>query len=158
MSVQYKTDLLAPAGDGPLQRTDKPDRKVGRAILRGIGGKCPSCGTGGLFGGFLATQPACDHCGEALHHHRADDAPPYFTITIVGHIIIPALLAVEVFFRPEIWIHMVIWLPLTVLLAIMFMRPVKGALVNLQWALYMHGFDPDAGEDIPHPDPAAKLR
>jgi len=157
MNVQYKTalpDALADASDEP----EKPARNIARSIFRGIAGKCPSCGQGSMFDGFLSVRPACQTCGEELHHQRADDAPPYFTITIVGHIIIPALLAVELLWRPALWIHMALWIPLTILLALVLMRPVKGALVALQWALYMHGFDPDAGEDLPEPDPAASIK
>ncbi|GGB58757.1 hypothetical protein GCM10011316_33550 [Roseibium aquae] len=157
MNVQYKTVLPDAQPDSSAGDT-KPARPVRRSIFRGMAGKCPACGQGKLFDGFLATRHACEACGEAFHHHRADDAPPYFTITIVGHIIIPALLAVEVLWRPALWIHMTIWIPLTILLAFAFMRPVKGALVALQWALYMHGFDPDAGEDLPEPDPAASIK
>jgi uncharacterized protein (DUF983 family) len=154
MNVEYKTDLPheEPAATG------KPPRNVMNAVTRGLKQRCPSCGTGRLFSGFLKTVHSCDTCNEEIHHHRADDAPPYFTITIVGHIIIPALLAVEVFYRPEIWIHMAIWLPLTLILSLGMLQPIKGALVGLQWALYMHGFDPETEEDLPEPDPAASVR
>ncbi|MCV0428889.1 MAG: DUF983 domain-containing protein [Roseibium sp.] len=120
-----------------------------QAMLRGAFNKCMNCGRGRVFNGFLKNNHACSVCGEEFHHHRADDAPPYFTITIVGHIIIPALLVVEVLWRPAIWIHMSLWLPLTILLSLGLMRPIKGALIGLQWALYMHGFDPDAEDDLP---------
>ncbi|TYC63651.1 DUF983 domain-containing protein [Rhodobacterales bacterium] len=126
------------------------------AMMRGAMNKCMNCGKGHVFDGFLQTAHACSVCGEEFHHHRADDAPPYFTITIVGHIVIPALLAVEVLWRPALWIHMSIWPLLTVVLALAFMRPVKGALIGLQWALYMHGFDPDAEEDLPVPPPSSE--
>jgi uncharacterized protein (DUF983 family) len=86
-------------------------------------------------------------CGEELHHHRADDAPPYFTIIIVGHVVVSLLLAVEMAYRPPLWLHAALWLPLTVLLALVLLPPVKGVLVGLQWALLMHGFDPNAEED-----------
>ncbi|MTI44219.1 uncharacterized protein (DUF983 family) [Roseibium hamelinense] len=153
MNVEYKTGAPE-AEDEP----EKPKRPVMPAMLRGAAGKCPNCGQGSLFDGFLKTTHACEVCGEELHHHRADDAPPYFNMTIVGHIIIPALLIVEVMWRPALWIHMALWIPLTLLLTFVLMRPVKGALVALQWALYMHGFDPDAAEDLPEPDPAAGMR
>ncbi len=106
--------------------------------------KCPACGKGKLFNGYLTVSPSCASCGEELHHQRADDAPPYFTILLVGHIIVPLALAVEIAYRPEMWIHMALWLPLTLFSSLFFLRPIKGALVGLQWALYMHGFDPDA--------------
>lgn len=154
MSVEYKTDLP----HVEAASTGKPSRKVMDAVTRGFMHRCPSCGTGHLFSRFLKTVHSCDACGEEIHHHRADDAPPYFTITIVGHIIIPALLAVEIYYRPEIWVHMAIWLPLTLILSLGMLQPIKGALVGLQWALYMHGFDPETEEDLPEADPAASMR
>ena len=68
------------------------------------------------------------------------------------------MLTVEVLYHPEIWIHMSLWIPLTLILSLGLLRPIKGALVGLQWALYMHGFDPEAGDDLPEPDPAASIR
>ena len=83
-----------------------------------------------------------------MHHHRADDAPPYFTIVIVGHVVVGLVLAVEMAYPPPLWLHAALWLPLTVILALLILPVVKGALVALQWALPMHGFDPDAKEVI----------
>lgn len=154
MTVRYETNAIPDAVE--LTGT-KPPRPVLAAMLRGAANKCMNCGQGKVFQGFLKNAHACSHCGQEFHHHRADDAPPYFTITIVGHIIIPALLAVEVLWHPAIWIHMSLWLPLTIILALFLMRPIKGALIGLQWALYMHGFDPDAEDDlpvVPAPSPA----
>ncbi|MEP3429630.1 MAG: DUF983 domain-containing protein [Roseibium sp.] len=133
----------------PSPETEKPKRPLVRAMLRGAKNTCMNCGKGRLFANFLKPDHACSECGEEFHHHRADDAPPYFTIFIVGHVIIPALLVVEVMWRPELWIHMAIWIPLTILLSFALMQPIKGTLVGLQWALYMHGFDPDAEDDLP---------
>lgn len=125
---------------------DRSQRRVGRSMLRGSRLKCPNCGIGQLFRGYLKSVDACGNCGEELHHHRADDAPPYFTILIVGHIIVPAMLVVEKLYKPDLWLHAVIWLPLTILLSLMFLPVTKGALIGLQWALRMHGFDPDHDE------------
>jgi len=95
-----------------------------------------------MFRRYLKVVDACPHCGEELHHHRADDAPPYFTIVIVGHIVVGLVLAVEMAYRPPLWVHAALWLPLTLILALTVLPIVKGALVALQWALLMHGFDP----------------
>ena len=88
-------------------------------------------------------------CGKELHHHRADDAPPYFTILIVGHVVVGGVLALEQAFAPADWVQAIIWLPLTVLLSMLILPRAKGALVGLQWALRMHGFGgvPDAPVD-----------
>lgn len=124
---------------------DPPKRSLATAMKHGAGGRCPSCGEGRLYRGYLKTVDACDACGEQIHHHRADDAPPYVTIALVGHLIVPLVLVVEKAWAPAMWIHMALWLPLTVLLCLAFLPVAKGALVGLQWALYMHGFDPRSG-------------
>jgi uncharacterized protein (DUF983 family) len=124
-------------------------RPVFCSLLRGAAHKCPACGTGAMFRRYLKVSDACPQCGEALHHHRADDAPAYFTIVIVGHIVVSLVLAVEMAYRPALWVHAALWLPLTVILTILVLPSVKGALVGLQWALLMHGFDPEAKDDMP---------
>jgi len=123
-------------------------RPLGQALLRGALLKCPACGTGGLFRRYLKVVDTCTHCDETLHHHRADDAPAYFTIVIVGHVVVSLVLAVEMAYRPALWLHAALWLPLTVILALVLLAPIKGFLVSLQWALLMHGFDPEAKEEI----------
>ena len=104
---------------------------------------CPACGKGSLFRRYLKVADHCPACGEALHHQRADDAPPYFTIVIVGHIVVGLMLSVEMAYHPPLWLHATLWLPLTVLLALLLLPPIKGTLVGLQWARLMHGFDPN---------------
>ncbi len=123
------------------------ERSVLTSMLRGAKLTCPSCGKGAMFRRYLKVADECPSCGEELHHHRADDAPPYFTIVIVGHVVVSLLLAVEMAYRPPLWLHAALWLPLTVLLALVLLPPIKGALVGLQWALLMHGFDPNAEEE-----------
>ncbi|MDD7910695.1 MULTISPECIES: DUF983 domain-containing protein [Pseudovibrio] len=118
-----------------------PKRDVASAMAKGGLLKCPSCGNGKMFESFLKVKQSCDACGEELHHHRADDAPPYFTIFIVGHIVVALCLAVEMAFFPPLWLHMALWLPLTVVMSLAMLPPIKGSLVGLQWALRMHGFD-----------------
>tara|TARA_R110002167_G_scaffold176884_1_gene376569 strand:+ start:143 stop:574 length:432 start_codon:yes stop_codon:yes gene_type:complete len=119
---------------------ERDERRVLPAILRGAQYLCPSCGERNLFRAFLKIADTCGNCGAELHHHRADDAPPYFTIMIVGHIIVPGALMLERWQQPETWVHWLIWIPLTLALIFMLLPRVKGALVGLQWALRMHGF------------------
>ena len=109
-------------------------------MWRGAGGRCPACGKGSLFKKFMKVTNACAYCGAALHHQRADDAPPYFTIFIVGHILVPLVFIVERVWQPSYLVHAAIWLPLTLGLTFALMPIVKGAVVGLQWALGMHGF------------------
>jgi len=123
-------------------------RQVWPSMLRGARLKCPACGTGSMFYRYLKVVDDCPHCGEALHHQRADDAPTYFTIVIVGHVVVSLVLAVEMAYHPPMWLHAALWLPLTVILALAVLAPVKGSLVGLQWALLMHGFDPEAKEEL----------
>jgi len=94
-----------------------------------------------MFSAYLKVNDRCPACAEELHHHRADDAPPYFTILIVGHIIVAALLSVELTFGPPMWLQMVAWPILAVVLCLVLLPCIKGALVGLQWALRMHGFE-----------------
>jgi uncharacterized protein (DUF983 family) len=118
-----------------------------QSMRRGWFGRCPSCGKGRMFRAFLKVADRCPSCGEALHHHRADDAPAYFVILIVGHVVVPLALIVEVAYSPPYWVHAVLWLPLTVALAVGLLTPIKGTIVGWQWANYMHGFDPNAETD-----------
>src|SRR5262245_2766997 len=89
----------------------------------------------------MKVADCCPACGEELHHHRADDAPPYFTIFIVAHIVVPLVLIVERLWHPSLFLHIAIWIPVTLGLALVLMPAVKGAIVALQWALKMHGFE-----------------
>ena len=102
--------------------------------------RCPACGEGRLFGKYLKVVNACDHCGEEMFHHEADDAPPYFTILLVGHIVVPPMLAIEMAYLPPIWFHLTIWPALIVGLSLAVLPRIKGAVVGLQWAARMHGF------------------
>ena len=95
-----------------------PPRPVGTALLRGATLKCPACGVGAMFRRYLKVADHCPRCGEALHHQRADDAPPYFTIAIVGHIVVGLMLAVEMAYRPPLWLHGALWVPLTLILTL----------------------------------------
>lgn len=139
-------------GSAEAIRTVRPARSVWQAMTRGFLCRCPACGKGHAFNGYLTVVDRCDACGEDLSHQRADDAPPYFTILVVGHIIVPLILIVETTWHLSDFTHLAIWLPLTLFLTLGLLRPIKGAVVGLQWALYMHGFDP--GDDPNDPGKA----
>ena len=136
----------------------RPHRDWLSAATRGFKQSCPACGKGSLYERYLKVRPACPECGEALHHHRADDAPPYFTIFIVGHIVIGLVLALEKAYHPDDWVHYALWLPLTLILSLTLLPRIKGALIGLQWAFYMHGFDPGTGDDEQAPAATAMPR
>ncbi len=136
-----------------------PVRDVMVSLKRGLKQKCPACAKGELYSSYLKVNDACPSCGEEMHHQRADDAPPYFTIMIVGHIIVFGILFVEQNFAPAVWLQLTVWLPLTALLSLFFLPRIKGALIGYQWANRMHGFGPGAfeGADLTpeEPKPAA---
>ncbi len=116
-------------------RIDQEQRSSVSAMLRGAQRCCPNCGERRLFSSFLKIAPSCTHCGVVFSDYRADDGPAYFTIFLVAHIIIPAMLVMEQAYSPPNWVHMALWLPLTTLLSLAFLPLIKGAVVGLQWAL-----------------------
>jgi uncharacterized protein (DUF983 family) len=111
------------------------------ALWRGARNRCPHCGEGRVFQGFLRVVPECSACGAALGRLRADDAPPYFTIFLVGHVALPPILMVERLWMPPMWVHMALWLPLVAVATTLLLRPVKGATVGLMWRLGITGDD-----------------
>ncbi len=114
---------------------DQDQRSTLSAMLKGAKRCCPNCGERRLFSSYFKIAPTCTHCGVIFSDYRADDGPAYFTIFVVGHIIIPAMLVMEQAYAPPNWVHMALWLPLTVILSLAFLPLIKGAVVGLQWAL-----------------------
>ena len=112
-----------------------------KALWRGFTMKCPNCGQGHLFGRFLKVVDSCEVCGEDYTPQRADDLPAYLVIAVVGHLVVPALLAVEMAYSPPVWLQLLIWVPVTGLAAFFLLQPVKGTIVGLQWQTGMHGFE-----------------
>ena len=125
-----------------VKSSDTSPRDWKAALKTGFRMRCPACGEGQMFYRFLKVSDCCPNCGEELHHHRADDAPPYFTILVVAHIVGALMLFVEEHNDAlDIRIHMVVWPILTLALVFWFLPRFKGALVAYQWALRMHGFE-----------------
>lgn len=118
-----------------------PEVTTVEAVKRGARGRCPACGNGRLFRAYLKVADQCPACGEEFHHQQADDFPAYIVIVLVGHIVVPLVLAVETRFAPPYWVHFVLWPALVVTLTLGLLQPVKGCIVALQWALGMHGFE-----------------
>jgi uncharacterized protein (DUF983 family) len=125
----------------------KEKRDVWQALTRGFRGRCPKCGEGKLFRAFLKVDDACSACGQDFTAHRADDLPAYLVIVIVGHIVVPTALMIETNYSPPVALQLAIYLPLTLVASLVLLQPVKGAVVGVQWALRMHGFD----EENPEP-------
>lgn len=102
-------------------------------VSAGLSGKCPRCGQGNLFEGFLGLKKTCLSCGLDYDFADSGDGPAVFVIMLVGFVIVGLVLFVELSFQPPIWLHMVLWLPLTVLLAGLVLRPLKGLMIALQF-------------------------
>ncbi|HYP58351.1 MAG TPA: DUF983 domain-containing protein [Beijerinckia sp.] len=136
---------IAVDAPAPLDQTgaiDAGPRDIWQAVRRGLASRCPACGAGRIFYRYLKVNDTCPSCGEELFHHRADDAPPYMTIFVVGHIIGTMMLLCEEFWPDApIWLHALIWPTLTLILSLWLLPVMKGALIAYQWALQMHGFD-----------------
>ena len=124
-------------------------RPLMASMRRGFARRCPACGRGRLYGRFLKIRDHCPDCGEALFHQQADDAPPYFTIVILGHILVPLALIAEQLFAPPLWLYLSVLFPAIIGSVIWLLPRVKGALVGMQWAQRMHGFGaaPEPGLD-----------
>ncbi len=124
------------------------ERSIARAMWRGFIGRCPNCGQGAMFRAYLKVNDSCPVCHEDLHHQRADDAPPYVTMFVVGHVVVALLLAAEVLtVDVPFWLEALGWSAVTVALSLLLLPRVKGAFVGLQWSLRMHGF----GGETPEP-------
>src|SRR5215475_8154916 len=113
---------------------DSPNPSSPRvAVLRGLQGRCPRCGEGKLFSGFLAVAPRCEHCGLDYSFADAADGPAFFVMAISGFIVVFAALAVEFTYQPPFWLHAVLWLPLILITTLLPLRPAKGLLIALQY-------------------------
>jgi uncharacterized protein (DUF983 family) len=120
--------------------TTTPDRPTWPAVRAGLNRRCPACGQGALFDGYLRVRDRCTACGTDLHHHRADDGPAYLTILVVGHLMAPLMHLTFVRFRPEPWVLATVFCLGTVALALVLLPRMKGLVVAVQWARRMHGF------------------
>jgi uncharacterized protein (DUF983 family) len=116
-------------------------RDVWTSIKRGFRGRCPRCGEGKLFRAFLKVDNNCSVCDLDFTPHRADDLPAYLVIVIVGHIVVPIALMIETNYSPSVALQLAFYLPITLVASLALLQPVKGAVVGMQWALRMHGFD-----------------
>src|SRR3954447_16283044 len=126
----WTADAVAPA-----------KRNVFAAMRRGLRGRCPRCGEGKLFRAFLKVDDHCSVCGQDFTGHRADDLPAYLVIVLVGHIVVPVILWVETNYSLSTPLQLAIYLPLMLVSSLVLLQPVKGAVVGVQWAFRMHGFD-----------------
>ena len=110
-------------------------------LATGLTGHCPRCGRGRLFNGFLAVAPRCEACGLDLSLQDSGDGPVALIVLLVGFIVVIAALVVEVRYGWPVWLHLLVWLPLSALLCLVLMRPFKGILIALQYKHRRHEFD-----------------
>ncbi len=102
-------------------------------LATGLRGLCPRCGQGRLFQGFLTVAPRCGVCGLDLAFADAGDGPAVFVTLIGGAVVLGAALWTELTYEPPFWVHLVIFLPLTLLVCVGLLRPLKGVLIALQY-------------------------
>ena len=103
-------------------------------FLAGVLGRCPNCGEGPLFTGFLTVTPRCAKCGFDLAKADSGDGPAVFVIFIAGFIAAFGILFTEIFVRPPIWVEFVVWLPVALILCLALLRPLKGVMIAAQFA------------------------
>ncbi len=112
---------------------NKHEKPKPSTIVTGLAGRCPRCAQGPLFKVFLTPVLTCETCGLDLGFADSGDGPAIFIIFIVGFIVVGLALVVDVVFSPSMLVHMALWIPLTVVLAVGLLRPFKGAMIALQY-------------------------
>ena len=130
------------AGRGAISRrkrsrlvrvVDGSSDKSPRPLVAGLLSRCPRCGKGKLFQGFLALAPRCEHCGLDYSFVDSADGPAFFVVFLSGFIVAGSALAVEMLYEPPYWVHAALWLPLILLVTLAPLRLLKGLLIALQF-------------------------
>lgn len=107
-------------------------------FVTGLKSRCPHCGEGALYSGFLKTVDRCESCGTDLSFAATTEGPAVFIILIVGFVIMGAAAVVETLFHPAPFVHLLLWLPATVILSLALLRPFKATLIALQYQRMHH--------------------
>ena len=121
--------------------SNQPERPLSNAMVNGIRCKCSSCGNGNLYEGFNRVKYNCDDCAQELFHHRADDYRPSIRTFPVGHLVIALLMFSMKYELFSMWTTAIGGSLFAMVISVALMRPIKGLVISLQWALRMHGFD-----------------
>ncbi|MCR0985523.1 DUF983 domain-containing protein [Roseomonas populi] len=108
--------------------------KISTGLRRGFSLRCPQCGEGRLFSSFLKVSESCEVCGGDNTLYPSDDAPPYLTLFLVGHLIVPFVFWMDKAWEPALWVMFAIWLPLIGGLTLATLPYMKGATVGFAWA------------------------
>jgi uncharacterized protein (DUF983 family) len=109
------------------------ERNAATGFKRGLARRCPNCGEGHLFRGYLAVDPTCEACGHENSAYRADDGPTYFTVLIIGHLLVAPLLALPFLWQGDPWIVLPIVLIGVTVATLTLLGFVKGAFIGVQW-------------------------
>jgi uncharacterized protein (DUF983 family) len=112
---------------------DMPEHPTLSPIRTGLACRCPRCGKGRLFRGFLELRPCCEACGQDFAFADAGDGPAVFVILLAGFVVVAAALIVEFKFAPPLWVHALLWLPLILCATLLPLRPMKGLMIALQY-------------------------
>jgi uncharacterized protein (DUF983 family) len=120
-----------------------PPRRPVNPVLAGLACRCPACGQGALFDGYLSVSRRCQACGMDLSAADSGDGPAVFIVLVVGVLVCFSALFTEIAFHPPVWVHLVIWLPLAAILVLALLRPFKGVMLALQF----HHRASEAGHD-----------
>ena len=117
-----------------MSTTDhEPLEPLSHAIMKGMKGRCPKCGEGKLFTGYLEVNGACSACGYDYRDIDTADGPAFFIMLIVGFAIVIGAFILEAILHPPMWVHMVVWMPMVVILSLALLRPFKGVMFALQY-------------------------
>jgi uncharacterized protein (DUF983 family) len=100
----------------------------------GLACRCPRCGEGNLFAGFLGLAPKCRSCGLDYDFADSGDGPAVLIIMVVGFVVVGAALLLEMAVSPPIWLHLVLWVPTALGLSLWLLRPLKATMIALQFA------------------------
>jgi uncharacterized protein (DUF983 family) len=103
------------------------------SYVAGVTCRCPRCGKGKLYSGFLTVRPSCEVCGLDYSFIDAGDGPAVFIILFAGFVVVGSALVVETMYQPPYWVHAALWLPLVLLTTVLPLRPLKGILIALQY-------------------------
>lgn len=98
-----------------------------------LSGRCPRCGEGRLFDGWLKVAPGCGACGLDYSTIQTGDGPATFIMQIAGFLVGFSALFVEIRFHPPMWLHLALWIPLVIALSLALMRPGRGLMIGLQY-------------------------
>src|SRR6202049_72343 len=105
---------------------------VTQSALRGLACKCPRCGRGRLYAGFLTLRPSCEDGGLDYAFSDTGDGPAIFIIMLAGAVVVACALIVEIKYQPPLWLHAVLWLPLILATTLLPLRAMKSLLIALQ--------------------------